>query len=519
MSRIYPIGIPTFPIIIQGNYEYVDKTALVYQLTHSYNYVFLSRPRRFGKSLLVSTLECYFKGEKDLFKGLAMEKLETEWKQHPVLHFDISGVKVKEVDDLTDYLAEILLDCEKIYGIDNTGKKPNVRLKRLIEAAHQQTGMPVVLLIDEYDKPMLDALDREEITEDLRDVMSNFYAAIKACAPYLRFVFLTGVTKFSQMSIFSQLNNLTDISMLPQYAAICGITEDEMLTRFSDGIDEMAAALKISRDECFKQLKDQYDGYHFSEVSPDIYNPYSLVQALGNHRISNYWFASGTPSFLMHELKRFNFKAINIGKVKTMAAEFDVPIQSQTSPLPLLYQSGYLTIKDYTPATRIYILDVPNTEVRYGLMENLLPSVIAPGPQSLAFELVGNMGVAFQNDDIDTVLQLLKTYLGTIPYTGHVKKDFEGRYQAILYVLFSMMCNYVQVEVHTPTGRVDMVLESPKHIYAIEMKLNATAQKALDQINLNDYSSRFALTGKPVIRVGVNFSSRTRNITSWKAEQ
>ena len=515
MSRKYPIGIKSFPTIIKEGYEYVDKTALVYQLA-TYKYTFLSRPRRFGKSLLVSTLESYVKGEKDLFKGLAMEKLETEWKQHPVLHFDLSTKNYTSCEAIHRALNFKLVFYERIYGRDPEAVDEDERLEALIMRAYEQTGMPVVVLIDEYDKPMLDAIDNEGIAKEVLSIMTNFYAPLKACEDYLRFVFLTGITKFSQMNIFSQLNSLKDISMMPKYAAICGITEEEMLTRFSDGIDEMAVALNITRDECFNKLKSQYDGYHFSVNSPDIYNPFSLNQAFDSNIIDNYWFASGTPSFLLHELKRFNFKATNLGKVTAMAGEFDIPIQMQTSPLPLLYQSGYLTIKGYNPSSRLYTLDIPNTEVRYGLMESLLPTVVEPEWQSQAFELVGNMGEAFRKDDFETVMQLLKTYLATVPYTSNLKKDYEGRYQIVLYVLFSMMCNYVQVEVHTPTGRVDMVLESPKNVYAIEMKLNASAQKAADQIDLKDYSSRFALTGKPIVRVGVNFSSRTRNVTSWE---
>jgi len=514
MSRKYPLGIKSFPTIVKKGYEYVDKTALVYQLA-TMRYAFLSRPRRFGKSLLVSTLETYFKGEKDLFKGLAMEKLETEWKQHPVLHFDISGVNVEQPDDLTDYLADILWDYEQLYGLNGKGTKLNLRLKHLIKAAYEQTGMPVVVLVDEYDKPMLDALDNEGIAKEVLSIMTNFYAPLKACEDYLRFVFLTGITKFSQMNIFSQLNSLTDISMDDEYAAICGITEEELLTRFSDGIDEMAAVLKITRDECFNKLKSQYDGYHFSVNSPDIYNSFSLTQALGRKIINNYWFASGTPSFLIHEIKRYGTQPSEIGQKRAWQEDFDKPIQSMSEITPLLYQTGYLTIKNYDETEEQYLLDIPNREVRRGLMISLLPITVGP-KTSPALQLVTDMNRAFQNDDFDKVMQLLKTYLATVPYTSNVKKDYEARYQSILYVLFSLLCNYVQVEVHTPTGRVDMVLESPKNIYAIEMKLNASAQKAADQIDLKDYSSRFALTGKPVVRVGVNFSSRTRNVTSWE---
>jgi len=279
------------------------------------------------------------------------------------------------------------------------------------------------------------------------------------------------------MNIFSQLNNLTDISMDDEYAAICGITEEELLTRFSDGIDEMASVLKITRDECFNKLKNQYDGYHFSANSPDIYNPFSLTQALGRKIINNYWFASGTPSFLLHELKQLNFTALDLKKIDVPASRFNVPIQSQSSAIPLLYQSGYLTIKGYDPETDLYTLDIPNVEVRYGLMESLLPTVLGPIDITPASALVNKMCKAFRKDEFETVMQLLKTYLATVPYTSHVKKDFEGRYQAILYVLFSMMCNYVQVEVHTPAGRVDMVLESPKNIYAIEMKAQCIGTK------------------------------------------
>jgi len=483
---------------------------LVYDLVNNYRNVFLHRPRRFGKSLLTSTLECYFQGKKELFEGLAMEKLETEWKEYPVLHFDMSDLSSDSIADLKETLAGQLEDYEQIYGIGNPAKALGLRLKKLIKAANKSTGMPPVVLIDEYDKPVLGTISDKERMDEVRKIMQNFYAPLKASN--LRFLFLTGITKFSQMSIFSELNNLEIISMLPRYAALCGITEEEMLRDLDFGIQEMADANGWTKEECIAKLKNNYDGYHFSHTSPDIYNPFSLLQAIESGEIEKYWYAV-TPSYIIEYMKKFDIKPQTLGRQKSYASAFDVSIQDAVSITPILYQSGYLTIKGYDPNREEYTLDIPNNEIREGLMQNMV-TYIGAGSLTAALSLVNDMREAFNDDDFDKVMKLLQTYLATVPYTSI--KDCEGHYQSLFYVLFSLMSKNVQVEVRTPQGRVDLVVESPKHIYLIEIKLNKSADMAIDQIDLKHYADKFSLDTKPVKKVGVNFSSETGNITDWK---
>lgn len=514
--RRYPIGIQSFLNIITGDYLYVDKTDYVFDLAQNYKYVFLSRPRRFGKSLLTSTLEYYFLGRKDLFKGLKADELEKEWNQYPVLHFDLSGATVGGTEELKRYLSDQLNDNENKFGIVDDAEDMNLRLKRLIQKAKAKTGMPVVVLIDEYDKPLLDVLSDNTKLDDIRLVMRNFYSPLKACEGDLRFVFITGITKFSQLSIFSELNNLTHISMNPKYAAICGVTKEELLSVFNEGITKMAEENEMTKDECIDKLAIYYDGYHFSRKSPDIYNPFSLLQALKNMETGYYWFSSATPTFLINQMKRFGVKPQGLGKQRAWESSFDTPTENMKSITPLLYQSGYITIKGYDKTTGEYLLDIPNKEVRAGLMESLIPYVAGDEELIPAQQLISDMYRAFLKDDFDEVMELLKTFLGTIPQTDNVSKDYEGYYQSLLYVIFSLMCRYVQVEVRTPRGRADIVLESPRNIYLIEIKLNSSADKAMKQIELKDYPERFALCGKPVVKVGVNFSAEMRNIADWE---
>jgi len=517
MEKLYPIGIDTFSEIIDGGYVYIDKTDLVYDLANRFKNVFLSRPRRFGKSLLTSTFEAYFSGREDLFRGLKLHNKETQWKKYPVLHFSFNGVMVETVRDLQDYINDMLADYEKQYGIASPARTSNLRLKHLIKAAVEHTGMPAVVLIDEYDKPMLDVVGNKSLTESVRKKMQNFYSPLKNCGKDLRFLFLTGVTQFSQVSIFSQLNNLEIISMNSDYAAVCGITEEELKNNLNEGIQEMAVAKGWSKEECLKKLKEEYDGYHFSPGLPDIYNPFSLMQALKNRKIKAYWFTHSTPTFLLTQMRRFNAKPQTFSRQRSYPSTFEKSIDDANSITPLLYQSGYLTIKDYIEDPETYILDIPNKEVRVGLMECMV-SYLGAGDSVPARDLANDMYLAFKEDDFDKVMNHLKKYLSTVPYTSGAKKDCEGHYQSLLYVLFSLMSINVQVEARTPQGRIDVVVESPKYIYLIEIKLDKSADKALEQINLKDYPARFALTGKPVRKVGANFSRKTRNITDWKIE-
>lgn len=376
-QKFYPVGIQTFSEIIGKNYLYIDKTGYVYRMTHSASkYMFLSRPRRFGKSLLASTLHSYFEGRKELFKGLVIEKLETEWMSYLVFHFDMSLAKHVDRERLESMLNIQLYRYEEIYGRLDGEVMLNDRLTGLIQRAYQQTGKQVVVLIDEYDAPLLDVMHEDKNLPILRNVMRNFYSPLKACDPYLRYVFLTGITKFSQLSIFSELNNIKNISMDEPYAAICGITEEEIKEQMSYDLDLLAEKMQITRDEVLAKLKENYDGYHFTWPSPDIYNPFSLFNAFNDGKFNSYWFGSGTPTYLIEMLNKFGVLPSEIGGIEAVAAEFDAPTERMTSITPLLYQSGYITIKGYDSVFDIYTLDIPNKEVRIGLMRNLIPSYI-----------------------------------------------------------------------------------------------------------------------------------------------
>lgn len=376
-QKFYPVGIQTFSEIIGKNYLYIDKTGYVYRMTHSASkYMFLSRPRRFGKSLLASTLHSYFEGRKELFKGLVIEKLETEWMSYPVFHFDMSLAKHVDRERLESMLNIQLYRYEEIYGRLDGEVMLNDRLTGLIQRAYQQTGKQVVVLIDEYDAPLLDVMHEDKNLPILRNVMRNFYSPLKACDPYLRYVFLTGITKFSQLSIFSELNNIKNISMDEPYAAICGITEEEIKEQMSYDLDLLAEKMQITRDEVLAKLKENYDGYHFTWPSPDIYNHFSLFNAFNDGKFNSYWFGSGTPTYLIEMLNKFGVLPSEIGGIEAVAAEFDAPTERMTSITPLLYQSGYITIKGYDSVFDIYTLDIPNKEVRIGLMRNLIPSYI-----------------------------------------------------------------------------------------------------------------------------------------------
>ena len=508
-----PVGIQTFEKIRENDMLYIDKTEYIWNMINLGSYIFLSRPRRFGKSLLVSTLQAYFEGRRDLFKGLFIETVEKEWTEYPVLRFDMSLGKHMEKERLERYLLYILGENEKRFGISSDSKDPNVRLKNLIINVYEKTGKKVVILIDEYDAPLLDVVHEEKTLPVLRNVMRNFYSPLKASDPYLQFVFITGITKFSQLSIFSELNNLKNISMRPDYAGVCGITKEETLNAMSDYIDDFAEAQEITREEAIEGLKQQYDGYHFTWPSPDVFNPFSLLNAFQDHDYTNYWFGSGTPTYLIEMLKKFNIVPSKIGGASVLASAFDAPTENMSSITPLLYQSGYVTIKDYNRATKLYTLDIPNTEIRVGLMDSLLPNYVHEHYDE-GGTTIGFMYEALYNEDLDKMFRLLQAYLLTVPYCDNANS--EGHYQQLVYVIFSLFGRYVEVEVRTPTGRVDIVMKTTKAIYLFELKLNMSAQVAINQIDLKDYSSKFALSGLPIVKVGINFDPERRTIGDWK---
>lgn len=516
--QLYPIGRQYFPEIRKGNFLYIDKTEYVYKMTHSDSkYIFLSRPRRFGKTLLTYTLHSYFTGKRELFKGLAIENLEKEWTEYPVLHFDMSLGKHLEKDELECYLISQLIPYEKKFGLEADGAYANLRLAGLIKHVYERTGRQAVILIDEYDAPLLDVVHESKALNVLRNVMRNFYSPLKAYDGYLRFVFITGITKFSQLSIFSELNNIRNISMESEYAAVCGITENEIRTQMQEGIERFAERLDVTYDEALLKLKENYDGYHFAMPSPDIYNPYSLLNAIVDGRLKPYWFESGTPTYLIGMLNKYNYSPVALGgECMASSEDFDAPTNRLDSIIPLLYQSGYITIKAYDRTFEAYTLGIPNREVRIGLMKSLIPFYLTRETMFTSSAVV-TMSRALYEDDIEATLVCLQKFLSTIPYTDNT--DYEGHWQQVLYIIFSLIGEFVDVEIHIPRGRVDLVLRTRTSLYLIELKLNKDACTAISQINVKDYSKRFALCGLPVTKVGINFDSQKHTISDWKVER
>ena len=516
--KLYPVGIQTFERIRKENKLYIDKTEYIYRMTHSGGcYFFLSRPRRFGKSLLVSTFESYFSGKKELFEGLAIEKLEQEWMEYPVLHFDMSGGKHMEKEQLEDYLSNRLEAEERKWGTTHSKRGVNDRLTELITTAYEISGKQVVVLIDEYDAPMLDVAHDKETLDVLRNVMRNFFSPLKMCEPMLRFVFLTGITKFSQVSIFSELNNIKNISLDDEYAGVCGITKEELLTQMSEDIDVLAEALEMTREETIAKLKENYDGYHFSPASPDVFNPYSLLNCFDDKNFGAYWFSSGTPTYLINMLRKFKVLPAKIGRSLARSSAFDAPTENLKTITPLLYQSGYITIKGYDKMSQLFTLDLPNKEIKVGLFESLLPYYLEGMYAEEGDVAIAQMSVLIRQGDMDGALRLFQEFLGTVPYCNNT--NYEGHYQQVLFIIFTLLTHFVvDVEVHTPNGRVDVVMETEDTLYLIELKLNKSAQSAMQQINLKQYGQRFARCGKPIVKVGVNFDAKKGNIEDWIIE-
>ncbi len=516
----YPIGIQTFDKIREGGYLYVDKTKYIYEVTHPGQYVFLSRPRRFGKSLLTSTFDAYFSGRKDLFKGLAIEKLEKEWKQYPVLHFDLSDIKKGTVEDFEDSVNSSLASMEETYGVVKTADNLATRFKELVERIYKRTGKQVVVLIDEYDAPLLTVLHDPERLEKMRTALQSFYSPIKKLDPYLRFVFITGITKFSQLSIFSQLNNLKNISMKPQYAAICGITQEELEDNFQEGIRALGEENEMTSEQVLAKLARTYDGYHFAHKSPGVYNPFSLLSAMDNCDFDNYWFSTGTPTFLVNMLKHFHADITKIDGSEAFATDFDQPTENMQSILPLFYQSGYITIKSYDPITDRYTLGYPNEEVKVGLMRILVPYYVHTNTLE-AGNTVVQMYLALRKDDMDGCLKAMQEFVSTIPYQENTLKDApttEGHFTAMLYVMFSLLNVYVESQVRNAKGRLDILIKTDTSIYVMELKMNGDLDKALRQIDEKDYTIPYQSDGRKVVKVAINFSTEDRTLKAWKIE-
>lgn len=512
-TRRYPIGIQNFEDLRNRNCIYIDKTELVYKLTNTDKVYFFSRPRRFGKSLLVSTLEAYFQGKKDLFKGLAMERLEQDWTVYPVLHIDFSLTKYTTLFDLQEQLNMFLARWEKIYGKDEMAETPAARLQGIILKAYEQTGKQVVVLIDEYDAPLLDSNSDIALQQQLRNEMRKFFSPLKGLGQYLRFLFITGISKFSQMSIFSALNNLQNISMHDNFSALCGITEQELLTELQPDIKQMAEANNQTYEDACKLLKQRYDGYHFSKHCEDIYNPFSLFNAFDAKEYKNFWFSTGTPTFLIDLLQEVNFDVRELEGVEATDEQFDAPTERITSPIPVLYQSGYLTIKGYDPDFQIYRLAYPNGEVRKGFIESLLPAYVHLPGQNNTFYVVSFIRDLLKGD-IESCLERTRSFFASIPYD--LENNQEKHYQTIFYLLFRLMGQYVDAEVKSAIGRADVVVKLKDAIYVFEFKVDGTPEEALEQINSKQYAIPYQADSRPVIKVGVNFNSATRTIGDWK---
>ena len=519
-ERRYPVGIQTFSEIRKGKYIYIDKTDLMWEMTRM-KYVFLSRPRRFGKSLLTTTLDSYFKGEKELFEGLKIMELETEWESYPVIHLDVSLARNKSsAAELQRVLGLQLDPLTRIYGGNEKEQTPGEVLAGLIGRAYEKTGKQVVVIIDEYDAPLLDVLHEEELLPGFRRVMQELYQPLKVLEAKIRFCFITGITKFSQLSIFSTINNLTNISLDAKYAAVCGITEQELVTDMAPDIAMLAREYECTPEEMHAKLKRQYDGYRFAGVSPDIYNPFSLLKCFNQRNIANYWFESGTPTFLIRQMQCFRTDITTMDRIEASASAFDQPTENMHDALPLLYQSGYLTIKDYDRETNFYVLSIPNNEVRTGFVENMIPFYTGIR-QNDTVGFAMRFWRALKRDELDTAMQELTAFLADIPYVEGFKeklkevKNYEGFYEYTFWLIFNMLNVYARTQVKCAKGRIDFVVRMPDATYVFELKVRGTAQEALDQINSNGYYLPYQTDGRKVVKVGVAFDRDTMTVGEW----
>ena len=522
----YPIGIQEFEKIINGSYVYVDKTALIYRLVTEGSIYFLSRPRRFGKSLLVSTLECYFRGRKELFRGLAIDSLEKEWAQYPVFHIDFNGTNFTQGGALEGTIEKFLTDQEEIYGKNPNSKNIGNRFIDLLKAAHQQTGRRAVVLIDEYDKPILDVLDttlttevdgeRRPIEDVNREILKAFYSVFKAADEHLQFVLLTGVTKFSQVSVFSDLNQLNDISMSKNYATICGITKQELLEYFTPELEALAEENDLSFEETVETITRQYDGYHFHQKGEGVFNPFSVLNAFDKMEFGNYWFQTGTPTFLVELLKKsdYDLRTLMDG-VEASAITFSEYRVDEDNPIPLIYQSGYLTIKDFDKEFKIYTLGFPNDEVRYGFLNFLVPFYTPVTDDKKNF-YIGRFVQELRKGNVDSFMQRFEAFFADFPYELNDKT--ERHYQVVVYLIFKLMGEFTQAEVRSAKGRADAIVQTPDYVYIFEFKLNGTAEEALLQINEKGYAEPFKADKRKVVKVGVEFSAETRNVKRWLME-
>ena len=501
---------------------YVDKTDLVWQLAHYAKYIFMSRPRRFGKSLLTSTLESYFRGDKELFEGLKIMELEREWDRYPVIRLDLSMAKAQaSADALQGRLMLLLDEYAERYGRKEVEVTPGGLLQGLIRRAYEQTEHQVVVIIDEYDAPLLDVLHNEGMLADMRRVMQEFYVPLKASEQYVKFCFITGITKFSQLSIFSTINNLTNVTMDTMFSSICGITEQELVSVLKDDIERLGEFNDMDYEQMHQKLKLQYDGYHFTEDSEGIYNPFSLLKAFQQRKVANYWFESGTPTFLIRQMQYFNTDITSLDRLEVPSSAFDQPTENMKSALPLLYQSGYLTIKDYDREGEAYTLSIPNQEVRIGYTKGLLPTYTGLDEAEVQMSFALKFWRALKKGDVNLAMCEMRAYMAGIPYVEGFKRKLaeaataEGFYEYTMYLIFSMLNVYVRTQVKCAGGKADMVVWMPDTTYVFELKVNGTAQEALEQIDDKSYALPYKTDNRKVVKIGVKFNADTRTPEDW----
>ena len=508
-----PIGIQNFEKIRRDGYLYIDKTQAIHQLINTGCYYFLSRPRRFGKSLLLSTIKAYFEGKRELFKGLAIDSMEeAEWQARPVLYLDLNTEKYDKPEKLDDVLNDFLKKQEALYGSEESERSLGLRFQGIIRRACEKTGHRVAILVDEYDKPMLQAIGNEALQDEYRSTLKGFYGALKSMDGYIKFAMLTGVTKFGKVSVFSDLNNLNDISMDHMYYNVCGITEEELLSNFPRHIDALANANGISREDCIEKLRHLYDGYHFEENAPGVYNPFSVLNTLSKMKFSSYWFETGTPTYLVELLRQYDYQLENLENIETDADVLNSIDPTTTNPIPVIHQSGYLTIKGYDEEFKMYRLGYPNAEVEEGFIRFLIPYYTSIDRVNAPFQ-IQQFVKDVRSGECERFVNRLKAFFADTPY--ELTKSLENHYQNVLYIIFKLLGFYAHAEYHTSYGRIDLLVESKDYRYVMEFKLDGTAEEALQQIKSKDYALPFSMDQKKTYLIGMNFSKETRNIERY----
>lgn len=514
----YPIGIQSFESLRNNGYYYVDKTKHVYELANTGRYYFLSRPRRFGKSLFLSTLQAYFEGKKELFEGTYISTQETEWAKYPVLKLDLNAENY-EADTaavLAQRIDATLKRWEQDYPTGFETYSHGVRFERIIEAAAKKHGRGVVILIDEYDKPILQAIGRKDEQDAVRGILKGFYGVLKSMDQHIKFAFLTGVTKFGKVSVFSDLNNLKDISMIPRYWDICGITEEELINDFDEDIELLAEANNLSKEECFDTLKTRYDGYHFHAKKGGLYNPFSLLNTFDRMEFGSYWFETGTPTYLVKLLQYHDWNLAQLEYTSISEDELNSVDSESSNPIPVIYQSGYLTIKGYDSRFKTYELGFPNEEVELGFVKFLAPFYLYKKNKRTGFDISAFVKEV-ESGKVEPFCKRLKSLFADTPY--EMVMDLENHYQNLVWIIFKLMGFYTQPEYHTSDGRIDLLIKTPQYIYVMEFKLDGTAEEAMEQIKSKDYSLPFETDGRKVFRIGMNFSNETRNIEKYLIEE